>query len=1085
MKRFLFSVTAAALALASCMKEPAVAGGSEVEVNFSALLEDAMTTRAAYSDGSQAVKLTYYVYGELNGESTLIPNLTGTVPVAGGTANISLKLINGKIYSIFFWADAKGLGAEGNPFSYQADLKTVVVDYNGAQSQDESRDAFYGYVGSYTANGPASNKVVLKRPFAQINIGTDDMGGEGVDGFVPASAKMTVSGVSETLNVATGVTGEENAEVTFSAAAIPSGEAFPVPGYNYIAMNYVLASAEKTTVDVKLDCGAASGVMEFSNIPVQRNYRTNIYGSLFTSKNDWEVEINPEYVWNGTATKEVAPVTKDIEGVPTTVYVVKAPAELAWIAAQTNSGALLDAYIELSADIDLNNQDWIPIANTSRTDGSPAFTGTFDGNGFKVSNLKSTSAGDGYGCGLISVARDALVKNVTVSGGELASEDFAGAVVGFIGGTSTVENCKNEGVYVSGTQAAGGIVGRAYGTSTVRNCENSGEVSGTQKVGGIVGIASVSGFEIDSCTNTGKVSGVSNAGSGGILGYAGKPGTITNSENSGEVCVGETDSKYAGGICGYVMTAGVEISSCVNRGAVSGIAAGGIMGAPGNKYGTDVVACENFGAVSAKDIAGGIAGSVGDGELSSCINHGAVTAVNIAGGVAGTKVKGLMKGNLGGSASVSAPIKGRILGACRAGSGELLTMSLEESDDADNAHSAELGSVGAVGTYSTLASIKVVGGTLAGVPQNASGSSANIYIEGAAWDAYPGEIGHWVASPNSSVWTKQGSGTPAVKVNGASYTNLADALAAQTKDSVLEITDESVWPGETPLYCNGEFKSTLKDAVTAAFASDTEDKVITCRPGSDVGVMTHTDVTGNLTIYGNGATVSGGEHDFSIDIYKPLTKDITLNIYNLDGCAAWGQRRTDYKITLNFYNCKNMNRIYFTGDKGEIEMNLDNCSFVGGVNRNTSCCVKTDSKGVWSISNTYFERVAEAVAMTNENGFGKVVLTDCVFKNCGTKALAEENSSTAWASAVRSLGRQPAEIVIDACTFESDSELNSADIVIGELRPDKGASVYSVSYSIKNTKGTLKVIKPHGVVEAIDASDSTLSTSDVKVGTNE
>ncbi len=1111
----IFIVLAVALALASCAKEIPYAGeDSEVEVSFMTGLDGVHDTRA-YSDGNTATKLSYYVYSETGGASTLLDNLTGTVDMTGRTAKVSLKLITGRSYSIVFWADAKGLGAEGNPFVYSADDKVVTVDYEAALAQDETRDAFYAYT-SFSVNGPASSSIVLKRPFAQLNVGTDDMSGDGVDGFVPEKSSMTVSGVSETLNLVDGTVGNENVEVTFGEADIPAyneteselGEKFPVSGYRYVAMSYVLVGPEKSTVDIRLDCGAPAGELNFSNVPVQGNFRTNIYGSLFTSPSDWNVNTDPGYSgqtpepWDGVSTAEVIPVTKTIDGVETTVYDIVNPNQLAWLSEQTNSGNLLDAYVELSADIDLGNKDWTPVANVSRKAASATtFTGTFDGQGHTVSNLKSVAEGDEMGCGLIGVANDAVIRDVTIKGGELSSEDFAGAVVGFIGGTSVVEGCRNAGVKVSGAQAAGGVVGRVYGTDcTVRNCENSGEVSGEKKNGGVVGIASVGGYTIENCRNSGIVFG-SNDGCGGILGYAGTAGKVTRCENTGAVSPDNESSKFVGGIVGYGQANGVEIMSCVNRGEIKGQSAGGIFGAPGSTQVIDIVDCENYGAVTGA-IAGGIAGNAASGELSSCRNYGTVTATEIAGGVAGTKIKGLMKGNLGGSAAVTAPIRGRILGAARSGAGEYLSIAFEAADDTDNAHSAELGSVGSVGTYTTLASIKVIGGTLVGTPQNASASSANIYVEGAAWDAFPGEIGKWTAAPHSSDWVKQaGSGETKVTVNGAAYTNLADALAAQTKDSILEIVDETVWPAATPAYYGGNFYSTISDVLKASYMAGDGDKVITLRPGSDLGVITHAHVADNLTIYGNGATVGdGGEHDFEIDTYKYsrttgmqdaangeyLAKDITLNIYSLDGCAAWGQRNTEYKITLNFYNCRNMNRIYFSGDKGEIEMNLENCSFVGGVNRSTSCAVKTDSKGVWNISNCYFEGISEVIAMTNENGAGKFTLTDCEFKNCGTKALAESLGSAAWCSTVRSLGRQPAEMVIDGCTFTNDSGsgLNSADIVIGELRPENGKATHAVKYFIKNTVGTLKVIRPHGAVGAIEAADYTLTASDVKEGTN-
>ena len=50
---------------------------------------------------------------------------------------------------------------------------------------------------------------------------------------------------------------------------------------------------------------------EFKNVPVQRNYRTNIYGNIYTSQSDWTVEIKPEF--GGENNLEVVAVATEAE----------------------------------------------------------------------------------------------------------------------------------------------------------------------------------------------------------------------------------------------------------------------------------------------------------------------------------------------------------------------------------------------------------------------------------------------------------------------------------------------------------------------------------------------------------------------------------------------------------------------------------------------------------------------------------------------------------------------------------------------------------------------------------------------------
>ena len=99
-----------------------------------------------------------------------------------------------------------------------------------------------------------------------------------------------------TLNLATGEVADE-ADRTFTMKAIPTasdGE-FPVAGgYKYLSMDYLLVGADKATVDVAFNYGGPQS-RTFTNVPVQRNYRTNIYGSLLTNTTDFNVVIEPAF----------------------------------------------------------------------------------------------------------------------------------------------------------------------------------------------------------------------------------------------------------------------------------------------------------------------------------------------------------------------------------------------------------------------------------------------------------------------------------------------------------------------------------------------------------------------------------------------------------------------------------------------------------------------------------------------------------------------------------------------------------------------------------------------------------------------
>lgn len=299
MNRKFLSVLAAGVmffGLASCTQKEIVPENGGL-VTFTAELPGGMTK--AYGDGTTATHLRYYVYDEDNG-SVVIDGLCGEAEFVNLKANISLKLLVGKQYSIVFWAETPGT----TPFTYEADTKELSIDYAGATAQDETRDAFFAYEGAFTVDNNGLDKtIILKRPYAQINVGTSDIEDAVIAGGSRLSETgMTVKDVYTAMNLATGeVVEDSKTDVTFGMNALPAaGEEFPckdVTGYDYIGMNYVLVPTDQITVDIDFNHnGTMSGTtttLTWTAVPVQRNWRTNIYGELLTNSVNYNVEIDP------------------------------------------------------------------------------------------------------------------------------------------------------------------------------------------------------------------------------------------------------------------------------------------------------------------------------------------------------------------------------------------------------------------------------------------------------------------------------------------------------------------------------------------------------------------------------------------------------------------------------------------------------------------------------------------------------------------------------------------------------------------------------------------------------------------------
>ena len=214
------------------------------------------------------------------------------------------------------------------------------------------------------------------------------------------------------------------------------------------------------------------------------------------------------------------------------------------------SAGLSKQYI-LGSDITLVG-NWTPIGGyPGGGDYSNVFSGTFDGDGYTISDLTITSSGSG-GYGLFGyIAPGGVVKNLRLDNVDInipGSNQFVGAIAGG-NADGTVENCYVEGT-VQGYDQVGAIVGRNLGT--VQNCYSEGSVIGNDAVGGIVGMNDEADT-VKNCYSLATVSG--NTLVGGIVGsyYRGKiencvalnPSVTASTSDGGRISGGTSPGSIA------------------------------------------------------------------------------------------------------------------------------------------------------------------------------------------------------------------------------------------------------------------------------------------------------------------------------------------------------------------------------------------------------------------------------------------------------------------------------------------------------------------------------------------------------------
>ena len=276
-----------------------------VSVSFNAMLDQSAMTRGVTgeSDGTKATQLYVAVY---NASNNLIDGISkigeNTVTMSEKAATVNFQLVKGQTYDFAFWA--QNPNATEGALTFDANNKKVTVDYTKIKANDESLDAFTAHVNNLKVTGPISQSVTLKRPWAQLNYGTTttDWSAAEAAGITVTQTKVTLNNVYETLNLLDGtVANAATADIVLAAANIPNLTlTVGTDTYKQLGLNYLLVGNEGEQGLIKADLTLFAGENEvntlaFSNIPVQRNYRTNIVGNLLTSQVEFNVTIAPLY----------------------------------------------------------------------------------------------------------------------------------------------------------------------------------------------------------------------------------------------------------------------------------------------------------------------------------------------------------------------------------------------------------------------------------------------------------------------------------------------------------------------------------------------------------------------------------------------------------------------------------------------------------------------------------------------------------------------------------------------------------------------------------------------------------------------
>lgn len=312
------------------------------------------------------------------------------------------------------------------------------------------------------------------------------------------------------------------------------------------------------------------------------------------------------------------------------------------------------------------------------------------------------------------------------------------------------------------------------------------------------------------------------------------------------------------------------------------------------------------------------------------------------------------------------------------------------------------------------------------------------------------------------------------KVGDTKYATLDKAIAALSSSSyTLELLDETAWDLATPVYwaagSESGYAATLADALTAAYMANAGGITIVCRPGADVGKLTHGHVADDITIYGNNAYISSGECELEVDTFmysrdtgKQVTtggayleKDITVTAYELDNLGVWGERHTDHKVTVNLTDCDSVNgitvqRVYISGTTGVNDITLTGCDF-----GTKATSVYSNADGAVVIDNCSFTGAQVPVNFNHKaNGAQTVTGRNSTFTGCG-----DNGDWKQFAAPVRFVnsGSGKMDTTVDTCTF-TDTVGGNGDILLGDGRV--GEKSNDVKLTVENTAANVQAQQP-------------------------
>ena len=292
-------MAAVAALLTSCSKDETTTAPviERSKVTFTVNAPE-LSTRAEddYGTGHTAKTLDYVIYdlAEEAGKN----QITGTTTFPDGEleTTVTVDLVEGREYEAIFFAHA-----EDAPYTFNKTEQTMTINTTSLKANAESYDAFYKYVEPFVMPATGLTKdVEMTRPFAQLNVATNDFDTQAGKLIDAATTGIEVEAYN-TLNFKDGTVDGKETIIYALADKMDGTISANNENYSWLTMNYILVNTKENVgvtflfTDEDKDGNKQTYTREYSAVPVQRNHKTNIIGSILTSETKFNVEILPGF----------------------------------------------------------------------------------------------------------------------------------------------------------------------------------------------------------------------------------------------------------------------------------------------------------------------------------------------------------------------------------------------------------------------------------------------------------------------------------------------------------------------------------------------------------------------------------------------------------------------------------------------------------------------------------------------------------------------------------------------------------------------------------------------------------------------